>query len=646
VRERTWYAVAVYAAVALAACSSDKNSTNPSPMTVTPDTVTVFVGDSAQVVANNAPGFITWSSSDSTIASVVHGTIYGLAPGQVTINAAVGNSGANATVTVSQPPQIGLSTTGVTFETSAGSTPPGPQTVGIANNGSGPLKNLAIGLVTYSQGASGWLTASLPANAATPATLTLQPNTTLLPPGTYSATVPVSAPSATNSPRSVTVTYIVDQASVLVLSRSSVPITGQANGTLPSTQTVNITSSGGSAVGGIAPGTITYSTGATGWLAASLTSSSTPATLTLTVTSTALAVGNYSATVPVTSTTAGVTPLNVTVTYTVTSTPVSPAISLASNTATFNATIGGTVPSGQQIIISNSGGGTLAGLGASITYISGSGWLSATLGGTTAPATVTLQPTTVLAAGTYQATVAVTATGASNSPQNISVTYVVTGAPVITLGSTTASFLSQQANVDPANQQIAVSNSGSGSLTGLSATVSYVGSTTGWLSASLATSAPQSPSSTPLTLQVTTGTITPGSYQATVTVASTVSGVAQKTVTVTFERQATLTNDVVTGVFVNGNCTSCHAGASPPDGVDLSSAAAAYANLVNVAPHKSGTGYSYLVVPGDSTNSFLYNELSGTTTDNMPFGCANGTGCISSALLHLVATWIQQGAAQ
>jgi hypothetical protein len=630
--------------VAIAACNNDKNTTNPGPMTITPDTVNVFVGDSAQVVANNAPGFITWSSSDSTIASVVHGMIYGLAVGQVSINAAAGNGSANATVTISLPPQIGLSTTGVTFETSTGSAPPGPQTVGIANNGSGPLTNLAVGLVTYSQGASGWLTASLPKNATAPATLTLQPNTTLLPPGTYSATVPVSAPSATNSPRSVTVTYIVDQASVLVLSRSSVPITGQANAALPSTQTVNISSSGNGTVGGIATGTITYSTGATGWLAASLTSSSTPATLTLTVTSTALPVGNYSATVPVTSTTTGVPPLNVTVTYTVTSTPVSPAISLASNTATFTTTIGATVPSGQQIIISNSGGGSLSGLGATISYVSGSGWLSATLGGTTAPATITLQPTAVLAAGTYQATVAVTATSASNSPQNIAVTYVVTGAPVISLGSTSASFLSQQANVDPANQQIPVSNTGSGSLTGLSATVSYVAGATGWLTATLATSAPSSPSSTPLTLQVTTGTITPGTYQATVTVASTLSGVAQKTVTVTFERQATLTNDVVPQVF--SNCTSCHAGASPPEGVDLSSAAAAYASLVNVAPHKAGTGYSYLVVPGDSTSSFLYNELAGTTTDNMPFGCTNGMGCISSALLHLVATWIQQGAAQ
>jgi hypothetical protein len=508
--------------------------------------------------------------------------------------------------------------------------------------------------VTYSTGASGWLSATLPANAAAPATLTLQPSTTVLPAGTYSATVPISSPQALNSPRTVTVTYVVDPASVLVLSRSSVPIAGQANGPLPGTQTVSITNSGGGTINGIAPGTITYSAGASGWLAASVTSATTPSTLTLTTTSTALAVGNYSATVPVTSTTNGVTPLNVTVTYTVSSAPVPPAINLSGTSASFNATSGGSIPSSQQITITNGGGGTLSGLTAPISYTSGSGWLTATLGSATAPATLTLQPSSVLGVGTYQATVAVTAAGASNSPQNVTVTYTVTAAPVIHLAGTTANFLSQQANVDPANQQIAVSNTGGGSLTGLTATVNYVGSTTGWLAATLATSAPASPSSTPLTLSVTTGSIIPGTYQATVTVASSLPGVTSQNVTVTFERQATLTNDVQS-VF-NANCSGCHSGGSPPDGADLSSVTASNNSLVNIAPSVSAAGFPYRVNPGDSTSSWLWVQLSAQTTahiafnENMPIGCPenglNGAGCLTSAQEHLVAIWIQQGAAQ
>jgi uncharacterized membrane protein len=367
--------------------------------------------------------------------------------------------------------------------------------------------------------------------------------------------------------------------------------------------------------------------------------------MTLTVLSTALSIGTYSATVPVTSTTTGVTPLNITVTYSVTSAPPPPAIALTATSATFNATSGGSVPASQQIMVTNSGSGTLSGLTAPISYISGSGWLTASLGSSTAPATLTLQPSAVLAVGTYSATVAVTSAGAANSPQNITVTYVVALAPVISLSATTASFLSQQSNVDPANQQIAVSNSGGGSLTGLSATVNYGGGTSGWLTATVASAAPLSPSSTPLTLQVTTGTITPGTYTATVTVASTVAGVASKNVTVTFERQATLTNDVQPLVLSGTGCSGCHSGATPPEGVDFTSAATSYATLVNVPPSIS-TAYTYRVVPGDSSGSYLSHQLAGQTTQNMPFGCSGGTGCISGALQHLVNTWIQQGAAQ
>src|SRR5208337_2483679 len=73
------------------------------------------------------------------------------------------------------------------------------------------------------------------------------------------------------------------------------------------------------------------------------------------------------------------------------------------------------------------GGGTLSGLSASVSYTSGSGWLGTpSLNPTTAPATLTVQPnTTSLAVGTYMATVSVSSGVASNSPQTVSVTFVV-----------------------------------------------------------------------------------------------------------------------------------------------------------------------------------------------------------------------------
>jgi len=61
------------------------------------------------------------------------------------------------------------------------------------------------------------------------------------------------------------------------------------------------------------------------------------------------------------------------------------------------------------------------------------------------------------------------------------------------------------------------------------------------------------------------------------------------------------------------------------------------------------------VTPSDTTSSWLWVQLSAQTgahgqAENMPFGCPenglNGAGCLTSAQEHLVATWIQQGAAQ
>jgi hypothetical protein len=227
---------------------------------------------------------------------------------------------------------------------------------------------------------------------------------------------------------------------------------------------------------------------------------------------------------------------------------------------------------------------------------------------------------------------------------------------VISLAGTTANFLATASNVDPAQQQIGVSNSGGGSLTGLSAGVTYNDASSGWLGASVASTAPLSPSSTPLTLTVTTGSIAPGTYSATVTVSSTLAGVSAKQVTVTFTRQASLANDVWPNIFNGVGCDGCHtsgAGAGY-DFVDLSSPSASSASLVNIAPTVSVGGFPYRVNPGDSTSSWIWVQLSAQTTahgvpnENMPQGCPenglNGAGCLTSAQEHLVAMWIQQGA--
>lgn len=88
----------------------------------------------------------------------------------------------------------------------------------------------------------------------------------------------------------------------------------------------------------------------------------------------------------------------------------------------------------KTVAVTNLGSGTLSGLTAGTVSYGASqptGWLTASLSGATAPATLTLTAAKgALAAGTYTATVPVLSAVAGNSPQNVSVSFQVTPAAV------------------------------------------------------------------------------------------------------------------------------------------------------------------------------------------------------------------------
>lgn len=93
-------------------------------------------------------------------------------------------------------------------------------------------------------------------------------------------------------------------------------------------------------------------------------------------------------------------------------------------------------------------------------------------------------------------------------------------------------------------------------------------------------------------------------------------------------------------------CVSCHTPPNTAEGIDLASASAAYANLVNQPSPSTG---KTLVVPGDTTNSYLYSMIRGRATnphDDVPPGCtASGqTPCLPPQLIQLIAEWILAGA--
>ena len=425
----------------------------------------------------------------------------------------------HVTFTVQPQPAIGFSNDAPQFAAQANGVLPAAQHVTVTNAGTGTLAGLSAA-VSYAPGASGWLNAAL-GGATAPATLTLQPNTTALGVGTYTAFVVISSTDATVRPDTVTVSYVVAQGPIIGLSRTSVPMTAQAFAVVPDTELVTINNAGQGTLSGLST-SIAYNSAQTGWLSASLSATTAPSTLTLVANASGLPAGTYSATVTISSSVVGVGSQQVTVTFTVTGQPV---ITLTPDARSFTATRGGTLPSSQAVTIGNSGGGSLTGLTRTIEYLSGAGWLTASLNSTTAPATLTLQPnTTALVAGGYSARVIIASTVPGVAPDTVSVSYTVQQAQVA-LSQTSVALGSVTRGASIGNVVINVTNGGQGTLDGLT-----VFDTVGFVTATLGSA--QAP--TTLTLGFNTTNLAAGSYTRKIAVLSSLPGVtADDTVTVT-----------------------------------------------------------------------------------------------------------------
>lgn len=110
--------------------------------------------------------------------------------------------------------------------------------------------------------------------------------------------------------------------------------------------------------------------------------------------------------------------------YNATATVAGPTIGVSPASFTFSATAGGANPANQSLSISNTGGGTLTWSASTNTT-----WLSVSPTSGTAPSTTTVSVNIAgLAVGTYNGTITITATGASNSPLNVPVTLTVNSA--------------------------------------------------------------------------------------------------------------------------------------------------------------------------------------------------------------------------
>jgi hypothetical protein len=222
--------------------------------------------------------------------------------------------------TVAAPPAIALSSVSLTYTAIQGGANPASQFITITNSGGGTLSGLSTGTISYGPGATGWLQAPTLNTTTAPATLTVQPVTGALTPGTYTATIPVQSGVASNSPQTLTVSFTVTASPAIALSSASLTFSATQGGADLASQFITITNSGSGTLSGLSTGTITYGPGATGWLQApTLNTTTAPATLTVQPVTGALTPGTYTATIPVQSGVASNSPQTLTVTFTMTS---------------------------------------------------------------------------------------------------------------------------------------------------------------------------------------------------------------------------------------------------------------------------------------------------------------------------------------
>ena len=223
-------------------------------------------------------------------------------------------------------------------------------------------------------------------------------------------------------------------------------------GAVPVGQWIQLTNSGGGVLNWTA-------TSNASWLKVTPASGTAPSLLVVSVQPSGLAAATYSGSIQISSAGASNTPVTIPVSLIVAPQP--PAIALSAQSLQFSYTIGGSVPAGQSIQVTNAGGGTL-----NWTGTSSPSWLKVTPASGTAPSTLTASVVpSGLAAGTYNGSIQISSAGASNTPVTIPVNLIVAAAPPsLAVSPQTLTFNYTIGASLPAAQSVSITNTGGGSL--------------------------------------------------------------------------------------------------------------------------------------------------------------------------------------
>ncbi|MGH7465482.1 MAG: Ig-like domain-containing protein, partial [Longimicrobiales bacterium] len=148
---------------------------------------------------------VSWTSENPQVATVNdQGVVHGVTAGEADIVASSEAIRSTARITVLLRPAIHMEPDSAVFTMIRGAVP-AATTIDITNTGGGTLSGITVA-TEYGDGAAGWLESSLSA-ATAPATLTVTPVVGDLTPGTYRASLRISAADASNTPATLGIRF-------------------------------------------------------------------------------------------------------------------------------------------------------------------------------------------------------------------------------------------------------------------------------------------------------------------------------------------------------------------------------------------------------------------------------------------------------
>ncbi len=532
------------------------------------------------------------------------------------------------TLTVSPEPPVTVSPSSVNLNYQIGGlNNQGGQAVTLATTSATALPYI-FGTPSVNPNPSGgnWILVSptsgtIPAGGNTQATVSYI-TTTNLPAGSYSGTVPVTATGGLISTSSLPVNLFVSSSPLLIVPTQALNFTYEIGGAQPAAQNVTPQSTAvlPASTTGQMPITVSAATTTGGnWLSVSPAGNLATGTPFAVITNpTGLLPGSYTGTVTVTPATGAVSgngAQTIAVTLVVAN---DPAIVANTNGITFPYQIGQTAPGTQTINLTSSTGALLNySVTSAETSCSTVNWL--TLGGNTTGSTngsFTVTPANLasLTAGTCAGTITVTATNpatgnaAISSPLAIPVTLYVSSTPLLVATPTSLTFTSAVSGAG-STQQILVTSTDPNTTLTYTVTQSTNSGGNNWLAVT-PLSANTAAGNNIVNVFVNPGLLSAGTYTGTVTIAST--GVADSPITIP-----------VTLVVTSGSLT-------------LSSNSLSFAYTVSgsnpvaqtVQVTSSGAALNFTAAPNSGiagTSWLSVTPTSGTTPGSLSIS-ANGTG--------------------